>query len=140
MNKDVLKRWIKALRSGDFKQARGQLAHTRSGTTSYCCLGVLCELAADDQVVERTTDEDGIRYDRFSWSVPPPAVEDWLGTSHYTVKLGKDLDMLSEDDGSYTAGEEISLIRLNDGYRFSFDQIADALEATYLADELVSVE
>lgn len=33
--------WIAALRSGEWKQARGQLH--KDG--AYCCLGVLCEVA-----------------------------------------------------------------------------------------------
>jgi hypothetical protein len=40
MNKRIKKEWVKALRSGEFAQARGAL---KDGG-SYCCLGVLCEL------------------------------------------------------------------------------------------------
>lgn len=38
MNPDVKKRWIEALRSGDYKQGRGWL---RNIDDEYCCLGVL---------------------------------------------------------------------------------------------------
>ncbi len=41
MKKAIKKRWIKALRSGEFSQTTGELK-SRSG--GYCCLGVLCEL------------------------------------------------------------------------------------------------
>lgn len=38
--------WVKALRSGEFKQTTGSLMKTLSGIvgggTAYCCLGVLC--------------------------------------------------------------------------------------------------
>ncbi len=40
MNKAVVKKWIKALRSGDYKQSRGWI---RCEDT-YCVLGVLCDL------------------------------------------------------------------------------------------------
>lgn len=40
MNKDVIKKWIKALRSGDYKQCRGKL-HIDD---RFCVLGVLCDL------------------------------------------------------------------------------------------------
>ncbi len=41
MNADVKKKWIKALLSGDYKQARGSLQN-RDG---FCCLGVLCDIS-----------------------------------------------------------------------------------------------
>ena len=39
--------WIDALRSGEFKQCTGALAKRdpETGTTSYCCLGVLATIA-----------------------------------------------------------------------------------------------
>jgi len=40
MNKDVVRKWIKALRSGEYKQSRGWI---RCEDT-YCVLGVLCDL------------------------------------------------------------------------------------------------
>jgi hypothetical protein len=45
MDKKLKAKWIKALRSGEYKQGKGVL---RSGTgkdASYCCLGVLCDVA-----------------------------------------------------------------------------------------------
>ena len=45
MNKIIKAKWIAALTSGDYKQAREALAYTRpSGAKSYCCLGVLCDI------------------------------------------------------------------------------------------------
>lgn len=38
---DVMKRWIKALRSGEYKQGRGCL---RTDNNEFCCLGVLCDV------------------------------------------------------------------------------------------------
>ena len=42
--KQVYKRWIAALRNGEYKQTRDTL---RRGD-SFCCLGVLCDLARKD--------------------------------------------------------------------------------------------
>jgi len=42
MNKDIKKKWVDALRSGEYKQGKGQL---RLYDVSFCCLGVLCNLA-----------------------------------------------------------------------------------------------
>jgi hypothetical protein len=37
-------RWVKALRSGEFKQARERLA----SPSGYCCLGVACQIEGID--------------------------------------------------------------------------------------------
>ena len=42
MKKNIAMRWIKALRSGKYKQARSALRNKKVG---YCCLGVLCEIS-----------------------------------------------------------------------------------------------
>ena len=45
MRKEVMKKWVKALRSGKFKQGTGTLKQYNSkGQPQHCCLGVLCEL------------------------------------------------------------------------------------------------
>lgn len=38
------KKWIAALRSGKYKQTRGQLKNTAGTDPKYCCLGVAAEL------------------------------------------------------------------------------------------------
>ena len=43
MDAKLKAKWIEALRSGDFKQARGSLKDEFDG--SYCCLGVLATVA-----------------------------------------------------------------------------------------------
>ena len=44
MNKKIKAKWLKALRSGKFKQGKDQL---RLGNR-FCCLGVLCEIQRGD--------------------------------------------------------------------------------------------
>jgi hypothetical protein len=46
MNREAIKTWIAALRSGKFKQHRGSL--TNEWNTAFCCLGVgyLCVVEA----------------------------------------------------------------------------------------------
>jgi len=52
---DFKKKWVKALKSGDYIQGKGMLARHYSMlgdddsiATEYCCLGVACELAKDN--------------------------------------------------------------------------------------------
>lgn len=47
MNQDIKQRWVSALRSGEFEQGTDNL---RKGD-KFCCLGVLCELAVQDGVI-----------------------------------------------------------------------------------------
>jgi hypothetical protein len=51
MKKTVMKKWVKALRSGKFKQTKNRLKRTNTqGKVSHCCLGVLCELYNDEMI------------------------------------------------------------------------------------------
>jgi len=45
MNAQWKKKWVDALRSGDFEQGNGLLRRVLPGKTpQYCCLGVLCHV------------------------------------------------------------------------------------------------
>jgi hypothetical protein len=45
MKREVLDRWLTALRSGDYAQVDGALLEIRNGKPhGYCCLGVLADL------------------------------------------------------------------------------------------------
>lgn len=46
INRNNLKRWINALRSGEYKQANRQLYDWKN--ESYCCLGVFCRINTND--------------------------------------------------------------------------------------------
>lgn len=59
MNPDVKKMWVEALRSGKYQQCTGKLHDyldiedslvPESSKHSYCCLGVLCDLALKNGV------------------------------------------------------------------------------------------
>lgn len=56
MDAAIKSKWIKALLSGKYKQAKGRLRNRRGG---HCCLGVLCDIVQPDkwvrfQVTDRT--------------------------------------------------------------------------------------
>jgi hypothetical protein len=52
MNEPIMKRWVTALRSGDYQQSRGALRSTTADDkelgNNFCCLGVLCDLYAKE--------------------------------------------------------------------------------------------
>ena len=54
MNKEIKAEWVKALRSGEYKQGGGALHRG----DHFCCLGVLCDIAIDDYWVLDELDRD----------------------------------------------------------------------------------
>ena len=116
MNADVKTKWVAALRSGDYRQGRMAL-HGEDDT--FCCLGVLCEIAVTDIGLGVTKDPN---YNKFEYgptasgSLLPDLVVAWAGL-----------------EGETGANVEInrrttSLAQHNDTGR-TFAQIADAIEA-----------
>lgn len=98
MNKEIQDRWVAALRSGEYKQGKYRL---QRDDDTYCCLGVLCDLAVKDGVVAAF---DGRR------ELPPTTLSAWAGSSGWWRSGG------------------VSLPSLNDGLGWTFDQIADHIE------------
>lgn len=73
MNKQNVRKWVEALRSGNFKQATGQLCNDGA----YCCLGVACTIA-----------NVSINGEHFN-SVLPDAVMEWLGVEDSDPEIGE---------------------------------------------------
>ena len=108
---DNAKKWVAALRSGEYEQGRFNL---RYGDT-FCCLGVACDLFlkdGNDLLVEKTRGDCCFGKES---SVLPVPVQKWLG--------------LKSNTGRYGSLDE-SLIHQNDVLRLSFAQIADFIEST----------
>jgi len=49
MTKSKMEKWVKALRSGKYKQARSRLREIDGDKIGYCCLGVLGEVCGVPQ-------------------------------------------------------------------------------------------
>lgn len=106
-------KWIKKLRSGEYRQGEGYL-HSNS---RYCCLGVACEVAIESGVsVERKIDKvrslpnkKVISYDGNSeWL--PEAVLSWLGIQSSRGEYNDDSLSENNDSGGYTFQELADLI------------------------------
>jgi hypothetical protein len=117
MDPAVKEKWIEALRSGDYEQGKGALSI--AGT--YCCLGVLCEIAVKDGVpVVKSGDESGNAYYDGRSELPPLSVVNWAFPGH-------DRDKWSID-GMWEITPDHHLPSLNDAQNWSFEQIADLVE------------
>jgi len=149
MNNTIMKKWVKALRSGKYKQGRGTLCQVdKKGNESFCCLGVLCDLYNKDRKakkkkglnVERTPNEgfaDGslskaqfiTMYNDVDGTLPDIVAHwaefnEWNFEGNFMALEGRDTTSVSR-----------SLVDLNDGCDErkpkSFKQIADIIEKNY---------
>lgn len=105
MNTEIKQKWLTALRSGEYKQGRGNLHYK----DEYCCLGVLCDLHAKETNSEWTNHDDYPYKYFYSTQLLPQQVCEWSGI---------DISLTVERD----------LICLNDSAGKSFNEIADFIE------------
>lgn len=161
-NEIVIREWVDALRSGDFKQVEGKLAKQTDGGTGYCCLGVLCEIAVKHEVIEppvNAVDGFGDEHPWFAYGKDndadelPDEVKEWAGLPssnpevEYTLTEEEREDYYGEaryvdDDEDEAEVIEVpedapttsveTLADLNDTHGRSFGDIADAIEAKFL--------
>lgn len=129
LNPEVKKKWVDALRSGEYKQGHGQL---RGGAQQgkYCCLGVLCDVAAKEGLGAWSANA-------FVAIVPDNAPRDWSAVAlpnairrwaHVNQFLpGSPVVTVKNGDG-VSQPFQASLVHLNDGMCWSFEQIADIIE------------
>lgn len=140
MNPDVGARWLAALRSGEYRQARSRLCVIEEdGRPSHCCLGVLSELAVADGVVSfrDSGPTDWVRVRAYGsseeQSLLPDEVVRWAGlrSSNPTVTV-TDVDVL---EGTHGPDDRRSLAALND-HGLPFDALADLVEEQLIEAQL----
>lgn len=115
--KVTIEEWVKALRSGEFKQGKGAL-QTPGG---FCCLGVACKVFIPEGKQRLVITGD--RCDMLYGGLPTlyqPFAPNWLQNI--------------AEDFSYRTNRDLTV--LNDGVvgkdSYTFDEIADLLEAVYV--------
>lgn len=112
-----MRKWIKALRSGKYAQARRTLA-TGGG---FCCLGVACEVykesgnAINEEKISLQT-FDGVmvctRYEE-SHSVLPAKVQEWYGMATCDGVLPEGQSLLNKNDKGKSFAEIADLMEQN---------------------------
>lgn len=125
LNQEVKDLWIAALRSDDYKQAKGVLqGYTKGKELGHCCLGVLCDLAikagvavySDDMGYGDPNDEDD-----FNDSVLPLVVRQWAGLH--------DADpFIHGSPDEYGECQDRMASSWNDKQKSSFEEIANMIE------------
>jgi len=130
MNPDIKAQWVAALRSGEYRQGKHVLHNVDEDT--YCCLGVLCDLAVKAGVITETTEEFnvtvngditvyGVNGDKLDQggAILPVEVMAWAHLDHANPDA-------ADDD------REVSLADWNDDMRYTFEDIARLIEANDL--------
>lgn len=113
MNQEIKNKWVAALRSGDYRQGKNAL---RKGEY-HCCLGVLCEIAVAEGVVQQGIDHhgDSLYGPDEEYSFLPREVIKWSGFEVRNPYVEYE-------------GDTHSLAGLNDKGK-TFSEIADIIEA-----------
>lgn len=107
------KKWVAALRSGEYKQTTGHLRDQKG----FCCLGVACELYMKENPDLLKVDRHGLYYSTVEavFGVLSEPIMNWLG--------------LREAAGIHETNEgPLSLTNYNDVKRLSFAAIANIIE------------
>lgn len=140
MKKEIMKKWIKALRSGKYKQGQGTLKqYNRKGEAQHCCLGVLCELynqemkknkkkTLPEKICNNNYDFDN-GYTRFGNKTDdlPKEVMKWSGINNSLGTIKKEETWF----GNYkVSSSSETLADLNDSGR-KFKTISNIIEKNY---------
>jgi hypothetical protein len=119
MKPHIKKKWVSALRSGDFTQTTGTLRDVDAeGNKSYCCLGVLCEIHRKSTKKSGWNEND--EYCR-QVDLLPIEVMSWAG-------LVADGDIINDEVSVEYKGRWRLLTSLNDDDQLSFKQIATVID------------
>lgn len=125
---EIKERWLTALRSGKYKQGAGAL---RVGD-KYCCLGVLCQLLAEEAYIpvssSGVTGEDGgiVVYD--GTTTLPSSLTVAIAFGANVVRAGG--ENWNVYDPRSPSHYMTSLAQLNDS-GMSFAEIADVIEEQF---------
>jgi len=107
-----IRKWVKALRSGDYTQTRSCLQDDQG----FCCLGVACDMFIDDSKKEYKQ----YKYLRYDLPSEQSNAPDWL-------KNIEDYDFPSMKNTSACT----TIPEINDSGR-TFNEIADLIENEFL--------
>lgn len=102
MNPDVKKKWLAALRSGEYKKAKRRLRYG----DHYCCLGILCDLYRQetpgvtwDKISENRFVFHGVKEKEAIYL--PKEVQTWAGLTSRNPKVRDEQSLAMYNDREY---------------------------------------
>jgi len=121
MKEEIMKKWVKALRSGEYKRAVTALCReNKNGYCSFCCLGVLIELYIQEK--------NKILKTKIYWKTSYTGVLEFGGKNGFLPEKVKNWAGMNTNNGVYSYKD--TLAKDNDNGK-SFKQIADVIEKNY---------
>lgn len=143
VDKQKVRLWVEALRNPDLVQGYGALAKRGSEDEPWkqCCLDVACRVAMDNGLPLEEVIQNSAHGSARGYVVPLPA--GWVGEQpwhEYTtmpkvVRTWYGFDFCNAYPLKYGGRDGLTAIDLNDELKLSFAEIADIIEAQYLAEE-----
>lgn len=141
-NKLILREWVKALRSGGFKQGRKALRRRSDGPLPpfyhHCCLGVLCELHKHAELGDWESLATVFQYrasddqNNLSSALLPLSVAAWAGLpnngNNYTTLCAGPLEGRSQSFSPTVKVNKKELKKLAEKYAAYADEHADSLQ------------
>lgn len=136
MKKNIAKKWVEALESGNYRQVDGVLKkRVNDKQCGYCCLGVLCDLYIKETGKGQWSkggDDEGDRHftgkNKASTDLPKEVVK-WAGMASDGGTLNTQLTKEAEDYlGKKYLKIANNLIELNDDFKYNFKQIAKVIK------------
>lgn len=139
INKELVKQWVEALRSGKYKQGRKAL---KNRDNEFCCLGVLCDISREhfvgldwDIEEEAEPSTSAIYCIAGTIGVLPESILNYVGKETLEDKkvvISSANAKISDLVKKYLKLPHTYLTELNDVYKLSFEQIADIIEEEFL--------
>lgn len=137
MNPEIKQKWLDALRSGEYEQAKGALRkQDDEGNDLFCCLGVLCDIVAKGDWVEAQEYDDqpvefgfNVEYHDYHTGDPRTYFESGVLPKQILNIVGlEDANPLVKTDDPEEIAIGVNLASLNDR-GMSFAELADLIEA-----------
>jgi hypothetical protein len=127
MNQEYKNEWVKALRSGEYEQGTGKLCSIdENGKNSFCCLGVLYDLAVKKEPEKFSWDNKSVIDTAYpvSDNISDDGIllPEWF-VEHINFEGGSSGKFIIDDDEFY-------LYDMNDD-GMTFNQIADSIERNF---------
>lgn len=131
INKSQFNKWIRALRSGKYKQAIGRLENFSGG---FCCLGVSCKILIPNSKIQSYLSFNSNK--KIIYGTMPIEQFDspnWLKeiSEDFGKKTYTNQKHLHSND-FFIEKQRTEIFVMNDDYRMTFNEIADMLELTYI--------
>ena len=139
MNREIKQLWIDALTSGEYEQGYGflKVRGRDEASFTYCCLGVLCDLAKQAGIVEERAVQPYGGHGSINGYHAPGEMDDY---SAYTSELPAEVMEWAgidtavgwfSENGTAKIEGHMSLVGMNDSRDWDFVDIARAIDEKF---------